>query len=614
VPIADAGAQDTGGRGTPQGGQGASVVRGAVVHADGRTPAPAILIELNDSRGDVVARVVTDLAGRFALPRPATGTYSVRALRVGYRPTVLDLVIGADAVAELRIVLGEQAVRIAAARVTTDDVCGIRSDSGKLVATAWEEARKAIALANASGGAMRFTSRLLNWRSTREPDGSGPVWQEYSTESTDNPRPFAAAPAESLMTRGFSRTASGGAVDYFGPDAETLVSDAFAANNCFRLVGQHPQRLAWIGIAFRPARRAGSAVEIAGTFWIDTATTALRLLEYRYTNVSVAMSRVGAGGRIAFDRLRSGEWLVRSWVIRLGTTLGGEPEGMTLRRTGPRSAPQLVPDSRIFAQISGGEVLAVDGDAGDALEPVIPTWRARFLANDSARLDGATVEFIEINDFAVADSAGAVALAPPPGRHTMLASTRVMRGLALPAIRRQVMVTPNDAATTTIPLPTDRALLVDRCGTDAEARGRAVVFGREIPPRPNVDEETTLAIEWMTDAARQGSVGRRWVDDSLAIARGEKPRNPGQTFTPDPIGRWFVCGVPRRSAVRVVTLSDGGSVARVMYGFLDDHARVVELTPAPPSGGQGLDVFNPGSSAFTRSAVRGIGETRPQRR
>lgn len=550
------------------------VVRGEVFFPDGRTRAAAVLIEVADATGTVAARTLSDRAGMFKIELLRTGLVTVRALRVGFRPTVLANVAADTATIPLRIVLGDTPVRLAVARITTDDVCGIRTDSGAMVATAWDEVRKALASAGTVGPASPRRAEVLNWQSIHALDGSGPAWQQYSTDTLDGPRPYVGAAAEAVAAQGYARPAPGGAVDYLGPDAETLTSDAFASLHCFRLVAPPPDRPGWIGIAFRPARVGRGIVEIAGTFWIDTATAALRLLEYRYTNAPPDLARIGAGGRIEFDRLLSGEWLVRRWSIRLSTRAAIEATMGYGASPRPRPEPGHEPPLALVARLSGGTVQFVAGGGGNLLPPAAAALRARFVSTDVAAA-GSTIELIEAGVFAVADSTGVATVRDVSGgRHTVLASSHAMRGLALPTIRRTVAIDAAGTRDEEFVVPDASHMLVQRCGPDAEARARAVVFGRVPAPGPDIGDEPDLRIEPLVDANRGTARERRWVADSVAFMRGDGARDIGHSLVPDHVGRWYACGIPRGATLRVVFWPSGWSRPAISFVRIDATDRI----------------------------------------
>jgi hypothetical protein len=563
------------------------MLRGTVVFADGRTPAPAILIEAVDALGSVAGRALTNARGEFSLSVSSSNAHTLRALRVGYRPTVVTDVV--PSATPMRVVLQEIGTRIAIARITTEDVCGIQTDAGSLVATAWEEVRKAIASASAASSGDRFRAKVLTWNSTHALDGTGPIFQQFAPRELDTPEPYSGAAGRELARLGYARAAPGGAVDYLGPDAQTLISEQFAEMNCFRLTPPDADHPSWLGIAFRPARVGRAIVEIAGTFWIDTTTSALRILEYTYTNAPRDLSRIGAGGRIEFDRLSSGEWLVRRWSIRLATRAaiaelnrnGTRIADLVARLDVPPGAP--TPLSRLFATISGGEVLAVRAEAREVLPVPATAWRAQFAVGDNpGSPPGASVELLRTGAFALADSSGLVVVSNvQPGRDTVIASTHALRSLAMPGLRTVITIAKGDSAAHPIRLPTDVQVLGQRCGTDTEARRQAVVFGIGETVDPEAADTSIYSITWLTDADRNAGGAARWVADSVALSKEALPRSSGVAFKVDEHGRWFVCGIPRGSSVRVTVLNRRAALA-TKYVRIGESERIVDAGVLPP--------------------------------
>ena len=67
----------------------AQSITGAVFHRDSTTRAAGVIVVVDDERGTMVARGLSGDNGGFDLRVPAPGTYVVRLLRIGFRPTVL---------------------------------------------------------------------------------------------------------------------------------------------------------------------------------------------------------------------------------------------------------------------------------------------------------------------------------------------------------------------------------------------------------------------------------------------------------------------------------------------------------------------------------------------
>jgi hypothetical protein len=94
-----------------------------------------------------------------------------------------------------------------------------------------------------------------------------------------------------------------------------LLSDVFLDTHCFHLAVQEDQPQT-IGLAFEPVR-PGGVPDIAGTLWLDRETAHLDFLEYRYTWARFDEAQGVARGRVEFERLPNGAWIVRRWWIRM---------------------------------------------------------------------------------------------------------------------------------------------------------------------------------------------------------------------------------------------------------------------------------------------------------
>jgi len=132
---------------------------------------------------------------------------------------------------------------------------------------------------------------------------------------------------------------------FFGPDARVLLSDVFHETHCLR-IEENDDMPGMIGLRFEPVD--SKAVDIDGVLWLDRASAELRSVEFRYVGdlptanrshcVSVhAATRAQcenaardarlwpSTGRIDFDRLASGPFIVRSWWIQVPGVKTGNP-------------------------------------------------------------------------------------------------------------------------------------------------------------------------------------------------------------------------------------------------------------------------------------------------
>ena len=120
-------------------------VGGAVVQPDSATPLPQAIVVVSNSRGAVVARVLTDQRGEFKTRLPEPGSYAIAVLRIGYRPTLVPtLTIAEGETIRVRIVANSTIVTLTAVSVRERETCRVDADTGLMVARVWNEARKAM--------------------------------------------------------------------------------------------------------------------------------------------------------------------------------------------------------------------------------------------------------------------------------------------------------------------------------------------------------------------------------------------------------------------------------------------------------------------------------------
>src|SRR5262249_20801289 len=135
----------------------AQTVTGTAVLPDSASPAAGAIILAVDARGSTAGRALTNQRGDFTIRLPASGRYSIRLLRIGYRPTVAPAIDVADgATATLRIVAPSEVISLATITVRERETCRVNADTGLMVARVWEEARKAMLTTQLNAGAPLF--------------------------------------------------------------------------------------------------------------------------------------------------------------------------------------------------------------------------------------------------------------------------------------------------------------------------------------------------------------------------------------------------------------------------------------------------------------------------
>lgn len=517
----------------------AQQLRGTVFFADSATPARGVLVVATDSASAVVGRTVTTSTGFFELALPAEGRYGVRVLRIGYRPhDVAPVLVTRTTPRTLTIVLRTAEITLPVVAVRGERTCRARADSSLAVFRVWEEARKALELADVAARSGRLSTAWFTYRRQLLADSGMVYLEQVANAGGRTPRPFVSGDPDTLARQGYRQPGIGGDT-YFGPDGAVLLSNAFLAGHCFRLrpaTGAHPH---WVGVEFEPTRERDGVVEIAGTAWLDRAVAELRLIEFRYTNLPREITDAAARGRIELVRLPTGEFVVNRWHI----ALAGAQElrrqvrefGLTHREsrrevthvnvTGGELQHATVAGLEQYALPGAGVSIRLEGDTG----AVAPDGATVLVAGDA----GMT---------AITDSAGVAHLVGlAEGDHLLRITTRSMRAMVARPIERRVRIQPGEHATSLQLL--EGEVLAAACGHEVVRRGAGAVTG-VLTERGRPARGDTLDIRWTRPPEK---------DQQLTSVPNDWP---GVRVEVDEFGRFKVCNVPRPSLVSIRHVSD----------------------------------------------------------
>ncbi|MGH7638201.1 MAG: carboxypeptidase-like regulatory domain-containing protein, partial [Gemmatimonadaceae bacterium] len=286
-------------------------VRGTVVERGTGARLSGVVVQLLDSVGGPVSRTITGGDGSYRLTAPDTGGYSLRVLRIGYRPSVpvsVALRPGVDVV-QPALYTGAN-VLLDTVRVAARRECQVRPAVASATFDAWEQIRAALVAAQATADKRLMTS-LVAYERALDNRGERVLRQATELRTGVAGVPWQSIPVDSLSSVGYAVTEPTGATTYFAPDLSVLTSDQFLGEHCLRLVVENDR----LGIAFEPTRSRRNLPEIEGTMWIDRPSKELRSLDFKYVNVTRHEEELG-GGHVEFTRLRDGEWLISTWTIR----------------------------------------------------------------------------------------------------------------------------------------------------------------------------------------------------------------------------------------------------------------------------------------------------------
>jgi len=498
----------------------AQVVRGTVVSDSTQRPVSSTLVRLLDSAGRRVSGAFTDSSGRFSIKAPTPGEYSLRADRIGYRSRSTPLfALSEGEVHEVTLVASAVPVVLRGITVSGEARCGQRTKEGDDAARVWEEARKALDATSLTQEQGLFHLTLDEFDRDVTPSGTVIAERRRRTEG-GSANPFVSAPAESLAKHGYVVVGKD-STDYYAPDAEVLLSDIFAAQHCWRLRGGGAAQAGLIGLAFEPATHG--RVDVGGVLWLDESSSELRSLEFEYIPLPLHVGAKDRGGRVAFQRLPNGTWLVSQWLIRMPMigrddarahgTFGGVQE-ITLAGIREAGGEVVRMTTREGGLLSAGALASIEGSAYDSLRRL--------------PLSGATITIVGSNITTQTDSMGVYHLTQAPlGAQTLQLEHSIIPLVGLASLRRQVTLVQGQSALADFALPSVAALLAGRCSVSGGAstllvgRVRDVRSGRSIPA-------ATVILSW-----------KGWE-----AAGGLHLANRSDTTVADSSGVYRVCGIP----------------------------------------------------------------------
>lgn len=296
----------------------AQTVSGRLVEQTSDRPVVGAFVLLVDADTIEFGRALTDALGRFSIEAPSAGRYALRSAVIGFRSTVtpiFDLSANQDIVVDFVI----PGIPVALPTLFVEDrrTCGGPIEAGLAAATVWEEARKALnaVVWTEQQGTLRHVlvkyERVLDPHTLEITDRRQRVIRDVYRGS-----PFLTGDPQSLTERGYIQGGEGRELHYEAPDANVLLSDDFAALHCFSLVAGTGDRSGFLGLAFEPDLTR-EIPDIEGVLWLDANTAELRSLDFSYTRIPYELEMDNVGGRVEFEHLPAGPWIVRRWWIRM---------------------------------------------------------------------------------------------------------------------------------------------------------------------------------------------------------------------------------------------------------------------------------------------------------
>jgi hypothetical protein len=278
----------------------------------------------------------------------------------------------------------------------SETACQLLTPPGTPAGDLWVEIRKALtasALTDAQG-LVPLDVDLYE----RALDRSLGVVSERKEQRSRIPRRPATGISWDQIDSARRGAVAGGEV-YRAPEAATLVSEQFVRSHCYAAIRGYGPEVGLAGLEFRPAK-VGSQPELTGILWLDPKANALRSLSFDYVNLPIPLRIARTTGRVEFQQIPSGQWIVPRWYIRMprvaqmtsvDSLLGYQEVGGTSRPAGTAAPASVVnaviPATEDTAQgpqsfISG---VVYDSTTGTPLQGVqVSTGGGRFKTTTTA--------------------------------------------------------------------------------------------------------------------------------------------------------------------------------------------------------------------------------------
>ena len=510
----------------------AQTVQGQVAERHSARPLEGALVLLLDLSGVTRGGYLTNPAGRFLISAPGPGRYVLRTERIGYETVTSDpFVLSPGETLNLQLEVAESPILLEELRVEGQQRCVVRPGEGMELARVWEEARKALTVQDwaARQGAYQF--QLARWERELDPRGRLVLSESRRVERYLSRNPIRTHPVEDLLEKGFVQPDGEGGYGYYGPDAAVLLSDLFLDNYCFRLT-EDPGDPHLVGLSFEAVRGRGPP-GIQGTLWLERETARLQFLEYDYAWSPWAEARGVAEGRVYFEELPGGAWIVRRWWIRMPSM---------------EVAPGLRPGSalRVAAvREEGAEVTRITSLGQPAL-PEAPTGVLAGSVHDSigsVPLEGATVFLTGTEHLAASDSRGEFVIeGVPAGRHRVTFVHPLLDSLGMVPSEVEVSVAAGRTTSLDLFVPSREGLLEAHCGELEEGASALVGLVRSGEAGDPVSG-ASVALEWTGYRSPTGALQQLQADIH------------GLETVTDSRGRFRVCGVPSGWLVSVQATS-----------------------------------------------------------
>lgn len=287
---------------------GAQEVRVEVVkHADGQPIPGALVVVLPERESPPVGRF-SGRDGRVTLASPRRGGYRVRAEKVGYDTWLSVVLVPSGTPTRVRAGMKPRSLRLPPVTGRGETHCSNLTEQGTAAGDIWGEIRKALSANSLTESQALAPLDIASY--DRIVDAAGSI----ISDKTEQRRGNAVRPYHLIDVAGGAGPTAQATLSV--PEAATLLSDEFVTTHCFTGIrGAGPEN-GLLGLEFKPAK-LGNKPDLSGVLWLDPSTYSLRHLAFDYVNIPVALRAARANGRVDYQQLAGGEWIVSRWQLRV---------------------------------------------------------------------------------------------------------------------------------------------------------------------------------------------------------------------------------------------------------------------------------------------------------
>ncbi len=367
-------------------------IEGQVTDSISGVPVGRGFIVLVDVTGRERVRALTATDGTFYLPTPGPGTYRLRSERIAYRVWESpDFTLTRGQSHTINPIIHSLPRQLASIEVTGETECKERKgpDTGLL----WEEAEKALVAASWSSQQQLYVDRIHRYARELDRSRDNVEAEEINVRVLPTDLPFVSRSPVELEREGYVYPGQDGNLQWWAPDANTLLDPSFHRTHCFWAVRGEDERTGMIGLAFEPAPDR-KLPDVEGTLWLDEASSELREIAFRFTDIPLRISTNNLGGFARFLQMPSGAWILNSWQVRMPIV---QWRGFRRRR------PRIVGYSEV-----GGHVLEAHTLEGEKVYevPDLVTVRGTVYDTGGRPREGDAVSVVETEYSSTTDSAG----------------------------------------------------------------------------------------------------------------------------------------------------------------------------------------------------------------